>query len=372
MATKGAGASEVGQTYMRAWQLCQHLEDPYQLFSVLHGLLYYYNARGEQQRAHALGEQLLTLAQQAQHSRMLVAAHMALGRIWFHLGVIASAHTHLTQGISLYDTHHHRGVGFLHGQDSGVACRSYAAWTLWSLGYPDQGKVRNDEAIILAQQVAHSFSLGHALSRSAVFHQLRQEVQAAQEHAEATISLATEQGFPFLMAVGSLLNGWALAHQGQAQEGIEQIHQGLRAHRATGSVLNQSYFLALLTEAHGSIEEPEAGLTVLTEALALVDTTGERWYEAELHRLKGAFLLQQSSDDQAETETCFQHAIRIAQSQHAKSWELRAATSLARLWQHQGKRAEARELLAPVYGWFTEGFDTADLQEAKALLDALA
>src|SRR2546429_614327 len=180
-----------------------------------------------------------------------------------------------------------------------------------------------------------------------------------------------EQRFPHWRAQGAILRGWTLAQQGQAQAGIEQLHQGLRAFRATGAETFRPYFLALLAEAHGTIEEPEAGLTVLTEALVLVDTTGERWYEAELYRLKGELLLQLSLDNQAAAETCFQHAISIAQSQQAKSWELRAATSLARLWQSQVKRDEVRQVLAEVYNWFTEGFDTLDLMDAKALLHEL-
>jgi predicted ATPase len=173
------------------------------------------------------------------------------------------------------------------------------------------------------------------------------------------------------MAVGSLMRGWALAQQGQAREGIEQLTQGLIAHRATGAELRRPYHLALLAEAHGTLGEPEAGLAVLTEALTLVDTTGERVWEPELYRLKGELLLQQAADNQAEAENCFQQAIVIAQNQQAKSLELRATTSLAKLWQQQDKRKEAYDLLAPVYHWFTEGFDTADLQEAKAWLDAL-
>jgi predicted ATPase len=226
--------------------------------------------------------------------------------------------------------------------------------------------------VTLAQQIVHPFSLSHALNAAASFHQLRREVRCTQERAEATISLATAQGFSLWLAVGSLLRGWALAQQGQAQEGIAQIEQGLRAYRATGGETARPYYLALLAEAHGTIGEPEVGLTALTEALTLVDTTGERWYEAELYRLKGELLLQQSSDNHPEAETCFQQAIAIAQNQQAKSFELRAATSLSKLWHQQGKRQEAHDLLAPVYGWFTEGFDTADLQEAKALLDELA
>src|SRR5262249_37650178 len=151
----------------------------------------------------------------------------------------------------------------------------------------------------------------------------------------------------------------------------EQINQGLRAYRATGAELLRSYFLGLLAEAHGTMGQPEAGLMVLTEALTLTETTGERLYESECYRLKGELLLQQSSDNPTEAESCFHHAISIAQNQSAKSWELRAATSLARLWQQQGKRQAAHDLLAPVYNWFTEGFDTADLKDAKALLDEL-
>jgi len=166
--------------------------------------------------------------------------------------------------------------------------------------------------------------------------------------------------------------GGALAHQGQAQEGIEQIKQGLRAYRATGAEIGRPRYLALLAETYGIMGQLEEGLAVLTEALAHVDTTGERCYESEIYHLKGALLLQQSLDNATEAETCFHHAISIAQSQQTKSWELRAATSLTRLWQRQGKRQEAHDLLAPIYNWFTEGFDTADLKDAKALLDELA
>jgi len=171
--------------------------------------------------------------------------------------------------------------------------------------------------------------------------------------------------------VGAVLRGWTLAHQGQAQAGIEQLTQGLTAWRATGAEVNRSYLLALLAEAHGTMGQPEAGLTMLAEALVHVEHTGERYYEAEIHRLKGALLLQQHSDHRAEAEACLAQAIAIAQNQQAKSLELRATTNLARLWQQQGKRQAAYDLLAPVYGWFTEGFDTADLKDAKALLHAL-
>jgi len=220
--------------------------------------------------------------------------------------------------------------------------------------------------------MAHPYSLSFGLLSASLFYAFRREVCAVHGHAEAAINLATEQGFPYWMAMGTMLRGWTLAQQGQAQDGIEQLHQGLRAFRATGAELWRPYFLALLAEAYGTIEQPETGLTALAEALTLMDTTGERVWEPELYRLKGALLLQQHAGNQTEAESCFQQAIAIAQNQQAKSLELRTATSLARLWQQQGKRDEARQVLGDVYGWFTEGFDTLDLQEAKALLDALS
>jgi predicted ATPase len=368
--TQSAAAPEVGQTYTRARQLCERLEDPHQLFPILRGLWNYYLMRAEYQTAYALGEQLLALAQQAQDPMRLIVGHSALGQMLFWLGRVASAHTHFTQGVALYDPKQHHASAFL--SHAVVMCHSFAAWTLWWLGYPDQACTRNDEAVTLAQQIGYPYSLSYALSSAAMFHQLRHEVRWTQERAEAALSLAKEQGFPSWMAVSALLRGWALAQQGQAQAGIEQIQPGLTARRATGAVALQLGFLALLAEAYGMMGQPAAGLTALAEALTLMDTTGERWYEPELHRLKGALLLQQHADNQAEAESSFNHALDVARNQQAKSLELRAATSLARLWQRQGKRQEAYDLLAPVYHWFTEGFDTADLQEAKALLDALA
>jgi class 3 adenylate cyclase/predicted ATPase len=371
IAAKGYAAPDVGQTYLHAQRLCEHLEDPPRLIPVLRGLWNYYLVRAELQTAHALGEQLLTLAQQTQDPGMLMVAHRALGATLFYLGAGAAAHTHFAQGLALYDPRQHRALAFLYGEDTGVACGTRATWTLWYLGYPDQGLTQSHETVSLAQQVAHSYSVGFALSATALFHQLRREEHYTQEHAEAAMLLAKEQGFPYWMAIGSTLRGWALVRQGQAKEGMAQISQGLMIYRATGAETLRPYFLALLAEAHSIIGQSEAGLVALTEALTRVDKTGERWYQSELYRLKGELLLQQSANNQAEAENCFHHAISIAQSQQAKSWELRATTSLAKLWQQQGKRQEAYDLLVPVYNWFTEGFDTADLLDAKALLHEL-
>jgi predicted ATPase len=371
IATQGPAAPEVEHTYLHAQHLCARLESPPQLFPILRGLWNYYLVRAEYQTAHALGEQLLALAQHARDPVMLVTARSALGSTLFYLGAVATAHTHFTQGIALYDSQQHRASAFLSTYDTGVVCHSVTAWALWYMGYPDQGLTQSQQAVTLAQQLTHPYSLGFALNWVAIIHQLRREARWTQERTEAVITLATEQGFSHWRAMGGALRGWALAHQGQVHAGIEQIQQSLVTHRATGAGIGGPWRLALLAEAYGTMEQPEGGLTALTEALALVETTGERWYEPELYRLKGVLLLQQSLDNQTAAETCFHHALEIARNQQAKSFELRTATSLARLWQRQGKHREAYDLLAPVYNWFTEGFTTADLQDAKALLGEL-
>jgi predicted ATPase len=249
IATKGSGAPEVEQTYTRARQLCQPLDNPHQLFLILRGLWQYYNACAEYQTAHALGEQLLTLARQAQDSAMLLAAHRVLGATLFSLGAIAAAHTHFAQGITLYDPQQHRSSAFLFGEHAGVGFHSFAARALWYLGYPDQALARSHEAVTLAQQIAHPFSLDFALGSAAIFHQLRREVHAAQERTEAAIRLATEQGFSYWMASGAILRGWALAQRGQAREGLEQMHQSMPTFRAT---VLRPWLLSLLAEAYGT------------------------------------------------------------------------------------------------------------------------
>src|SRR5262249_51335987 len=210
---------------------------------------------------------------------MLVAANRAVGTTLFWVGAVASAHTHLAQGLALYDPQQHHASMFLYGEDTGVVCRSHAAHALWSLGYPDQGLARNEEAVTLAQHIVHPPSLCYVLSFAAFFHQFRREGRAVQERAESAITLATQQGFTHWRVIRATLHGWALAHQGWAQEGIEQLRQGIAALRATGAELGRPYLLALLAEAYGIMGQPEEGLTVLTEALTLADTTGVSWYE---------------------------------------------------------------------------------------------
>jgi predicted ATPase len=302
------------------------------------------------------------------------------------LGQVVTARGHLEQALALYDPQQHGALAFRYGQDPGASCLSYMAWALWVLGYPDQARQQSHAALTLAQELSHANSLAHTLVHAAILRQLCRETQWTQAQAEAAVTLSTKQRIPQWLALATILRGWALTVQGQGEEVTAQVHQGIAAYRATGAGIYGSYCLALMAETYGAAGQPEAGLVVLTEAMDVVHTHAEHFYEAELHRLKGELLLQSrvrsresdvSTPDSglrppdSEAETCFHQALDVAHHQQAKSLELRAAMSLSRLWQHQGKRAEARQLLVEVYGWFTEGFDTADLQEAKALLEEL-
>jgi predicted ATPase len=287
------------------------------------------------------------------------------------LGEFAATQAHYAQGIALYDPLQHRSHAVRYGLDAGVMCRAYAGVTLWWLGYPDQALQRSHEALTLARELAHLYSLAAALLFAAILHQLRWEEHLTRERAEELLALSREHEFPQLLAGGRLLQGWALAEQGRGEEGMAQMRQGLAAWHATGAKVIRPYGLALLAAASAEVGRRKEGLTLLSEALEVTNDTGERRWEAELHRLKGELPLTGSAEHATEAETCFRQALDVARRQQAKSWELRAATSLSRLWQRQGKRDAARQVLAEVYGWFTEGFDTADLQEARALLDQL-
>ena len=240
------------------------------------------------------------------------------------------------------------------------------------LGYVEQALERSREALALAQDMSHTYSLAFTMHYAALIHQCRREVQAVQELAEAEMALASAQGFPFYSEGSMIRRGWVLVQQGAMEEGIAQLQQGLDGWLARGHNLGTTHVLARLAEAYGKAGQAEKGLRVLAEALTAMHKIGERLYEGELYRLKGELLLAHSVEHDVEAGACFHQALDVARHQQAKLLELRAAMSLSRLWQQQGKRAEAYELLAPVYGWFTEGFDTADLQEAKALLETLA
>ena len=388
--TKGYEATEVAQAYTRAQELGQQVGDLSQRFTALVGLWRFYLGQARMQTTRELAEQCLTLAQRLDDQALLQEAHAMLGTTLLYQGELLSARAHLEQGLALYHPHDGGSLAFSHSTDPGVVCLTQLSWALWMLGYPEQALTRSRAACALAQELSHLYSLAYALAQASALHIFRREPQRVQEQAEAAIELAREQGFTRWLGVGIAWRGWALAEQGAVQDGLAQMRQA--------PPVGLSHQPLRLAEVYGKAGQAEAGLCELAAALAVVSQNDERRFEAELYRLQGELLLQRAvnpttmhitpresatataaewtdathaSHLAVEAEACFRRALEVARSQHAKSLELRAVVSLSRLWQRQGRREEARKLLKPVYGWFTEGFDTLDLQEAKALLEAL-
>jgi predicted ATPase len=371
MLTNHWTAPEVERTYSRAHELCQQLGETPDLFPALWGLWLFHMSRAEIPTALSLGEQLLSLAQRAQDPALLLQAHHALGPTYVNTGDWTAAQMHLEQSIALYDPQRHRSHALLYGgHDPCVCCLTFAAQSLWMLGYPDQAVLRSRQALALARELSHPASLVHGLFFIGMFRQFRRDVHETQELAEALQGLVAEQGLRLYLAGGPVLRGWALAERGHEEDGLALIYQGLAAPAL--SAFWRVYFLALLAEVCGKAGKVEEGLAALAEALRAVEDKGVGFYEPELHRLKGELLLARAPENQEEAQACFHEAIACARRQGARSLELRAVMSLSRLYQEQGTAAEARPLLADSYGWFTEGFDTADLREAKALLQVLS
>jgi class 3 adenylate cyclase/predicted ATPase len=368
IALKGYAAPEAGKAYDRALELCGQVGETPWLFAATLGLQGFNMMRGELDTARQLAEQLLSMAQKLQNPVLLQSAHYQMGELLYNLGELAKSREYLEQAITLYDPE--KDV-LSPVYDGGVLCLGAAAVTLWLLGYPDQGLKRIREALTVAREHSHPFMLALALEYAVMLFLCRREVQATQEQAEALIELSHEQGFALQEASGVTMRGWAMAKQGRKEEGIAQISQGLAATQALGADLSQPSFITFFAQACSEAGQPEEGLTALAEALDLMIRTRARCYEAELYRLKGELLLMQDASNALQAESCFQQAIEVARKQSAKSLELRATTSLARLLAGQGRRDQARAMLAEIYNWFTEGFDTADLQEAKQLLNEL-
>ena len=387
-ATRGYAVPEVGHAYTRAWTLCQQLPETSQRFVALFNLWRFYNIRAELRIDRELAEQLVTFAQSQGDPLHLMQAHFALGETLFRLGHLAAAYDHLTQSLTVAARHLSHAWSDAEVIGTRVACLLYTGWVLWHLGYAHQGWSSAQEALTLMHELSHPFTLAFAQAQALILQQFHRNYEAVYERAEALLALSVEREFPFWLAYGTILRGWTLAMQGHTAEGIAQMRQGLATWQHTGAELEKSYWLALLAEGYGRGGQVEAGLRTLEECFASVAKTGECWWEAELHRLKGELLLLQSRGSalqsamssqtagsrtlDAKAETSFHQALTLAHRREAKALELRAASSLSRLWQRQGKRREARALLAPIYGWFTEGFDTVDLREAKTLLDELS
>jgi len=400
MALKGWAAPEIGKTYARALELSRQHGSPAQQFQALFGLWVFSYTRAELHTARERADQLLELAHSLPDTALHMEAHHVVGNTLHRLGDLVEARTHLERGLALYDQPAHHSHVFQYGMDDRVTGLGYMAWVLWVLGYPDQAGQKNGEMLSWAQELAQPLCLAWALNATAWHHLFRRENHAAHERAEEQIALCGKYGFAQLAALGTIVRGWALASQDHAPEGIVQLQQGLAAVHRTGAAIGRPRYLALLAEAYGKVGQEAEGLSLLTDALETIHTTAERFWAAEVYRLKGVLTLQSktsprqvvskakaspdksvninaqpltpSTQAEADAEAYFHKAIEIARRQSAKSFELRAVLSLSRLWQRQGKKKKARQMLAEIYSWFTEGFDTKDLQEAKVLLDESA
>jgi predicted ATPase/DNA-binding winged helix-turn-helix (wHTH) protein len=365
-AIKGYSAPEVERAYSRARELCEHVGDAH-LVPVLLGLARFYVVRAELESARDVVMQLLAMAEATGDTTLLVASHNALGNMCFYRGEFDAALTHLERALQVYDPRRHspnHSAGFRFGQDPGVSCTVHAALSLQALGRPDRAAARMAEAVTLAAAVDHPMSVAYAHHFAAGLHQWRGEYEAMQELESAAMAQATELGLGIFLMAGSIEGGWLLCAQGRGEEGIDRIRRGIAAHRAIGAQIRTPAFLALLADGYRMLDRPEEGRAVVDEALAVGERTGQHYWDAELHRLMAAF-----APAEREAESSLREAIAIARRQRALSFELRAATSLGRLWAAQGRARDAHALLSDVYGRFTEGFDTSDLRVARALLD---
>ncbi len=367
MAAKGYAAPEVEKAYERAMELCNGLGEPMELFNVLRGLWGFYIVRGDLQTAHGLGRRCLELAVADDSPALSLWAHYMLGMTIFHLGGLVEALKHFDAGLAIYDMDKRRSHRAL--QDPGVACLSYRAAALWLLGHPDQALEISREAIKLAERLSHPFSLAYALNIGGLVSQLCENVREVRERAEAAGAVCQDHGIPYWSAWGPILRGWAMAWQGRRDEGILLQQEGLASYNLTGARLVRTYFLTLLAESYQRSGKIEEALAIINEGLATGERTGERWFEAELHRLKGDLLLEASPDQWQSAQDCLDTALAVARSQRATSLELRAAMSLLPLYRKRGLLQQGRQILRDVYDQFKEGFNCADLCRAQDLLD---
>ena len=370
---KGFGAPEVERTYSRARELCEQVGEPAELFQTLWGLWLHTGAgRGSFSAARRIAEELVALAERLGDRVLLLEAHHAMAPSTLWTGEPDATRRHCEQGMALYDRDEHRSLAFLYGgHDPGVCCRMHSSVALWLLGYPTAALERSRSGLALAQDLAHPASIANALPFAGIAYQLVGDVASLRAVADSMIALSTEHGFAQWLAFGRILDGWIQAEQGRGEAGIAQLRREIGEYRAMGNDLWVPCFLSFLASAHLKYGAVGEGLSAVADALATGDATGSRLWNAEFHRLEGELLLARDPDAGPEAERAFRQAIELARQHHTKSWELRAAISLSRLWRRQGKRPEAAGQLAEIFGWFTEGFDTADLREARVLLDDL-
>ncbi len=373
IATKGFAAAEVGEIYGRARELSRQIGDNVSLFPANYGLWINMQQSGQLDEAKALAEESLAIAKAQSNTGYLLQGHHAMWTTQFSFSDLTSCHHHAKRGAELYDLAKHRSHAFLYGaHDPGVCALNHVAVAGWFLGYPEQAAQAAQEGKALAERLEHPFSLVLSHSYASWLYQYRREPERVLELCEATISACGKYDIaPNYRASASILAGWARASSGNAKSGIQAILDGIADWNAAGQGIRMSYFLALLAEAYRHGGQIELGLAALAQALDQAQASGELKWRSELLRLKGDLILAHDADDTNEAVSCYRQALTSARKLQAKSLELRTSTSLGRLWIDQTKSDEARDLITPIYNWFTEGFDTADLKEAKALLDEL-
>jgi class 3 adenylate cyclase/predicted ATPase len=366
---KGFAAPETGHVYARARELWEQLGSRSEFLQIPYGQSVYYLGRGELDRARRSDEDLLSLSRQRNDSTAVFLGHASCGRTLLFTGPLTSSRSHLEEALAIYDSIAHRALVHQIGIYAQVVSQAFLGIALFCLGFPDQALAQSSTAVAEARRLAHPPSLAGVLSLNAMLLSLDGDNAALDTHAEELMAVAAEQSFPYWRAHGNIYRGWAKVKNGDVTEGMSLLRGGLTAYRTTGVTSWMTHFIALLASAGEAAGRVEEAVTLLDDALQIVERTGERWLAAELNRRKGQLLLRQGHPEAA--EELYRKALSIAEEQEAKLWELRAAASLARLRRDQGRRSEARDLLAPVYGWFTEGFATPDLVEAKALLAEL-
>ena len=372
-ATKGWGAAEVETAWVRARTLCEQVGESSQLFRILAGLWRLNLVHARLRAAREMGEELLRLAVSLEDPALQVEAHHALAYPLNHSGEHGAAHEHTTRGLALYDPRHFRANSLLLTQDPGVECHTQSARALWVLGYPEQSMESTRQSFVLAQTLGQPHSLVWAHLAAGIIHQLRRDVAQSLEQWDAAIRLSAEHGLTQPLVWAKPWHGWIQVKLGRRAEGIAEIREGLATLQAMGTEITRPQCSALLAESVAEDGRVEEGLAIIAEVLAMVERIGAGYFEAELHRLNGELLLMQGGGTrQREAEASFHRAIELARRRSAKSFELRAVMSLCRLWQRQSRDREARHCLRETYDWFTEGFDTADLREAKALLEGLS
>jgi predicted ATPase len=371
MAARGWGSPEAGGAYARARELCEQIGTVAQLWPVLFGQWVFHSVRADRNPAREVTEELLRRAQENGDTDAIMVAHRTVGTDAFLCGEVVAARAHLEQALALYNPERHRSFALRYVYDPRVAALSWLAFALASLGYPKQAKDRSREALAAGSELGHLTTLANARMYACFLAQLCREDRTARDQAEALAALATEQKFPHFVAAATALRGWARAEAGEVEAGLAHLRQGFAEWREMGGRHWEPYFLGLQAETQGRVGQVSEALVLVKQALEEAERTVGGWFEAELHRLHGEALLRTEQPNMREAEACFRLALSVAQKQSAKWWELRAARSLARIWADRGERRKAHDLLAPVYGWFTEGFETADLKDARWLLGEL-